>query len=244
MAGLVVADALAVINLHLKIYQNPVDPSFPEDEMKAALLEAIQEYSRFRPVRIITDLDLITNQDAYDWPAGAIDILPFLWSETDVIRPLFAGLTLETDLYYNNWFLCVLDIYASPANLNSLKYYRETYADYVLGQVLIDKVLKKIIILPTPNKDMIVKIPCDRFHALNTGGTAYETILDQDINIILSKTEAILLDILSIGVMATAGKVGDRDYKREVQANFLSGRAQKMHQSFNKYFGTCTATRT
>jgi hypothetical protein len=232
---LTLAEARNTLNFKLKSWQTE-NEAFQENDLDQALAEAVEAYSRSRPVRQIVNLSVTAGQAAYSFPSGALQVQPCFF--TDEETAVYTGTITEI---LNG---CIYFDPESPAGWYRTLINRRHASQFWLQQVQVDDYQQKIILSPMPSTNTTGKIIVDYAHALNGGGSGYDTIPEKDKRFILNYAESVLLKLLARAYSLNSNDVGDRKNRGLGLAAYLEEQADKLQSEFRARFRMPIVERT
>jgi hypothetical protein len=236
---LTLGEARNTLNFKLKPWQTE-NEAFQGSDLDQALAEAVETYSRSKPIRQIEDLAVIANQATYDFPTGALRVQPCFFTQEEV--SVYANTLTDPPLLIDSRFIQFDP--ESPAVWYRTLMNRRHAARFWLQSVEVDDIQQKIVLSPVPPANTTGKIVVDYFHVLNDDGNSYDTIPDADKRFILQYAEAILIRLLAKAYSLNSNDIGDRTNRGLNLAGYLDGIADKLESEFRGRFKMPVVDRT
>ena len=237
---LTLAEARNTLDFKLKPWQTE-NEAFTDNDLDQAVAEAVEAYSRSRPVRQVVNLTVIADQQAYSFPTGALQVQPCFF--TDAEMSLYTASVMESLLLLDSGYIRFFDP-ESPAVWYRTLINRRHMANFWLQEVQIDDYQQKIILFPTPSINATGKIIADYAHSLNEEGTGYDTIPEKDKRFIQNLAQAILLRLLADAYSLNSNDVGDRKNRGLNLADYLVKKADTLEAEFRSRFRMPVVERT
>lgn len=155
------------------------------DEARLYVESAIREYSRWNPRVASTSFSSVQDQQAYDLPAACIGVIDVLWLPMgDVLISGAERLAIhQKDILetFNQYALRHVD------RINEAEYHGAIRGDWEVRN-------NQVLLWPIPTSAAhTITVQYATLHILNAAKTGYDTVPDEDFDIIVSLTLAELL---------------------------------------------------
>lgn len=172
--------------------QDSTTYTFQDPELQDFLLEAIIEYSGYRPYRGRSTVISVAGQDTYALPTDAVWISGVRWQADQDIAYLYNIYSYE---FYNTWVsineISMRDRALWKLRDDSLSMFSE------IGQPIWDIWNGQLMLFPAPNENGInIVVDYGAIHAADGSGN-YPTIPTSDVPLITRFLEARLLDTMA-----------------------------------------------
>ena len=189
--------------------------TFPTTKLNRFIAQAVDFYSRYNPIPTEYSFTTVQDDNNYDMPAGCIGIQKVLYPAitvsnssanygSDFIRLQQSGLYNEPSLYV------IMDINEGA------------YVDQYKGHYEYRQVGNDLVIDPTPSAGTTVNVIYWKKHTLNVGGTGYDNIPDEDLEIIAALT---LAHIMEMKAIEASMEPDTKEGLEEIRVHFIQGTA-------------------
>ena len=205
---------------------------YPEDVTAAnsdiATKTAVQRYSGYNPVYYVGSLDLVADTYEYAKPDDMLSLCTTQWwpLEDD-------NFTAYLNLTSNAFPPVGRKRQVSMTVINSI--IRGDYFNRTAGEINVRG--SYLYVSPTPSAALTIALVYTKYHVLNDGGTGYDTIPDEDLEIIRDLVMYELLKARSLEAAMTDNyaEASSKTDVRGVIADVRMAQAQLLESVRNKY---------